>query len=214
MSTPLILFAASGLAREALEAVRASGEYDVIGIVDDNPRLSGELVSGIKVLGGVDVVQDYPDAAVLPCAGKGTVRESLAERLDLDEARYATVVHPSVTVPPTCAVGIGSILLAGCVLTTSVTLGRHVVVMPNVTLTHDDAVEDYATLCAGVTLGGGVHIGARAYVGMNATVRERVTVGNDAVIGMGAAVLHDVPSAQTWIGVPARPLVEHPLGGP
>ena len=204
MSQPLILVASSGLARETLEAVRGAGGYEAIGFVDDNPVLWGELVDGVKVLGNLDVVRDHPDAAVVLCVGKGGARESLATRLDLDEARYATVIHPSVFVPPSCTIGAGSILLAGCVLTTSVTVGRHAVAMPNVTLTHDDVVEDFATLCAGVTLGGSVHIGARAYIGMNASILERLTVGANAVVGMGSVVLGEIPGNETWAGVPAR----------
>lgn len=206
MTTPLVLVAASGLAREALAAVRAADAYEVIGFVDDDPALWGEVIDDVKVLGGLDAVRDLPDAAVLLCAGWGIARESLAWRLGFHDVRYATVVHPSAVVPPSCAVGAGSIVLAGCVLTTAVSLGRHVVAMPNVTLTHDDAVDDFATLCAGVSLGGLVHVGARAYVGMNASVRERRRVGLGAVIGMGAVVLSDIPDCETWGGVPAQRL--------
>jgi acyl-[acyl carrier protein]--UDP-N-acetylglucosamine O-acyltransferase len=78
--------------------------------------------------------------------------------------------------------------------------------MPNVTLTHDVVVEDFATLCAGVSLGGSVTVGSRAYVGMNASVRERLTVGADSVLGMGAALVSDLPAGETWVGVPAAGL--------
>jgi acetyltransferase-like isoleucine patch superfamily enzyme len=67
-------------------------------------------------------------------------------------------------------------------------------------------VEDFATLCAGVSLGGGVRVGAAAYLGMNAAVREGLTVGDGAVLGMGAALTRDLPPGQTWVGQPARPL--------
>lgn len=200
---PLILVAASGLAREVLPAVRGR---EVVGVVDDEPATWGELVGGVKVLGGLDVVADHPDAAVVICAGRGAAREALARRLRLDDSRYATVVYPGVEVPGSCRVGVGSVVLAGCVLTADVTVARHVVLMPHVTLTHDDVVADYATLCAGVTVGGGVTIGERAYLGMSSAIRERRRIGADATIGMGAVVLRDVPAGETWVGVPARGL--------
>jgi sugar O-acyltransferase (sialic acid O-acetyltransferase NeuD family) len=206
MTRPVIFVAASGLAREALEAVRAIGGYEPIGFVDDNAALWGELIDGVKVIGSPDVVRDHPDAAVLLCAGKGGTRESLAARLDCDDSRYATVIHPSVSIPRSCTVGLGTIVMAGCVLTASVTVGQHALLMPNVTLTHDDKVADFATLCAGVTLGGSAEVGERAYLGMNASVRERRRVGMDAVIGMGTVVLNNIPDGETWVGVPARRL--------
>ena len=158
----------------------------------------------MTVLGGSDMLEDYLDAQVVICAGKGSARQAIAARLGLPPERYATIVHPSVSLPKSCEVGVGTILLAGCVATTSVTLGRHVVVMPHVTLTHDDVIGDYATVCAGVCLGGAVSVGAGAYLGMACSVRENVRIGRGAVVGMGAAVLQDVPDDEVWVGVPAR----------
>lgn len=205
---PLILVGASGLAREVLAVVRSAGGSGVVGVVDDAPS-AGDL-DGVPVLGGLDALAGRPDTDVLVCVGRGAARAALVERLrglGVGARRYATVVHPAVTVPAGCAVGPGSILLAGVVLTTAVSVGAHVVLMPHVTLTHDDRVEDFATLAAGVSLGGGVVVGPRAYLGMNACVRERVRVGAGATLGMGAALLTDLPDGETWAGVPAEPLV-------
>lgn len=205
MSRRLVLVAAGGLGRETAEAARAAGD-DVIGFVDDDPERHGTLVEGVPVLGGLPAVQDHPGATLVLCPGQGAARAALVARLQamgVSDERYGTVVHPTVAVPASCPVAAGSVLLAGVVLTASVRVGRHVVVMPNVTLTHDDVVEDFATICAGVHLGGGVRIGRAAYVGMAASVRQGVRVGPGAVVGMGSAVLRDVPAGQTWWGVPA-----------
>ena len=203
----VVLVAASGLAREVLALVEQLPPLRVIGILDDEPGLQGTRVSGVPVVGLIADANRFPDATLLICAGRGQTRRAIARRLaegGIGTERFATVIDPLVRIPPGCRVGAGSILLAGSVLTANVTLGCHVVVMPNVTLTHDDVIGDYGTLCAGVSLGGSVTVGEAAYLGMNAAVRERVTVGAGAVVGMGACVLSDIPQHETWVGAPAR----------
>ncbi|WP_104091155.1 NeuD/PglB/VioB family sugar acetyltransferase [Arthrobacter sp. GMC3] len=208
----VMLVAASGLAREVLASLRSSGAHQVIGFLDDDPALAGTIIDGVRVLGGIPDVVDHPNARVLICAGKGAVREVIASRLGLlgvRSERYATVIDRTAIVSVGTTVGAGSVLLSNVVLTAGVRVGSHVVLMPNVTLTHDDELADFATLTAGVSLGGSVHVGKAAYLGMNSSVREGRTVGAGATVGMGAAVVTDVPDGQTWVGVPARPIVAH-----
>ncbi|HTZ45182.1 MAG TPA: NeuD/PglB/VioB family sugar acetyltransferase [Jatrophihabitans sp.] len=208
-NSALLLVSASGLAREAAVAAAAAG-FEVRGFLDDDTSQWGTSREGVPVLGGLDLVAEHPDAGVVICTGQGRVRAAIAGRLaadGLDAGRYATVIHPSVAVPESCTVGAGSILLANTVLTTAVTIGRHCVVMPQVTLTHDNVLADFVTIAAGVSLGGWTRVGERGYLGMNASVRERVSLAADVTIGMGAVVLTDAPPGSTLVGNPARPLV-------
>jgi len=204
----VVLVAASGLALEVLAVLRTEGVEDVL-VLDDDPHRWGETLGDAPVVGGLDEVRRYAAHRVLVCAGSGRARQAIVQRLlalGVDPARFPSLVHWSVEVPPDCTIGRGSVVLAGAVLTANVTVGEHVVVMPQVVLTHDDVVADYATLCAGVALGGRVQVGRAAYVGMNASVREGVHVGDGSTLGMGAALLEDLPAGETWVGVPARPV--------
>ena len=207
--TGLVIVGAGGFARETAQAVADTGEFELLGHLDDNADLHGTDVDGVPVLGGCDLVRELPGARVVICVGNPrdyAVRARLVRRLGLSEDRYATVVHPAAVVSATSRIGPGSVLLAHCVLTAAVRVGAHVAVMPHVVLTHDDVVEDYATLTSGVRLGGGVRLERGAYVGSGALVREGTTVGAWSQIGMGSAVLDDVPPGEVWVGSPARRL--------
>lgn len=209
----LILIGAGGLAREVAEAVAPGGRYRLVGIVDDDVSLRGTTVAGIPVLGGIDQIIWDRTSHIVMCVGRGPVRRQLVELLaahDVGPSRYATVIHPSVHVPPSCFVGVGSVLLTHVALTADVRVGRHVVAMPHVTLTHDDVVGDYATLCAGVSLAGAVTVGDGAYLGTNASVRQRVRIGTDSTLGMGSSLLENLPDGETWAGTPAERLHRSP----
>ena len=204
----LALVAASGLAREVLEVERAIGRYRRFLLVDDDPGLWETWIDGVPVVGPVEQAASLEDSDLLVCAGRGSTRRGLVRRLaalGVTPGRYTQCWHPELRLPPTCVIGAGSILLGQVVLTTGVRLSQHVVAMPHVTLTHDDVVHDYATLCAGVSLGGHVTVGEAAYLGMNSSVREHVRVGRGATLGMGATLLRDQHDGETWYGVPAAP---------
>jgi sugar O-acyltransferase (sialic acid O-acetyltransferase NeuD family) len=207
----LVVVGAGGFGRETVEAVRAMNDggasWQLMGYLDDNPLLQAKQIDGIPVLGGITEAKNLPDASFVVCTGRPdnyASRPVIVDRLGLPADRYATIVHPAATVSSSSRVGPGSVLLANVVLTAAVIIGSHVAVMPHVTITHDDIVEDFATIASGVCLGGHVRIGQGAYLGAGALVREGRAVGKRAMVGMGSVVLTDVPEEQVWIGVPAR----------
>lgn len=206
MSAGLLLVGASGLAREVL----AAGITGVTGILDDDSEMLDVDVDGVPVIGSIDHATAR-DEQLLVCVGASAARARIVERLrdaGIADERFATFVARSARIGGTSIVGAGSIVLDGSVVTAGATLGRHVVVMPNCTITHDDVLGDFTTLAAGAALGGSVRIGEGSYIGMNSSVRQGLHIGEKAIVGMGAVVLSDVPEGQTWAGVPARVLGE------
>ncbi|WP_125131191.1 NeuD/PglB/VioB family sugar acetyltransferase [Microbacterium sp. 10M-3C3] len=206
MTDGVLLVGASGLAREVI----AAGMTGIVGILDDAVELRDESMGGVPVLGPVASAASHTEQLLL-CIGPSAVRRRVAQRLGragVTADRYATFVARSARLGRTVEVGPGSIVLDGVVATADAVLGRHVVVMPNCTITHDDVIEDFATLTSGVSLAGGVSVGEAVYIGMNAAVRQGLRLGAGATVGMGAVVLGDVPPGETWAGNPARRLGE------
>lgn len=210
---PLLIVGAGGFARETARAVadinRVAPRWDLLGHLDDDPATHGTKVGGLPVLGPVDSLADHPHARVVVCTGSPRAwwsRHQIVVRLGLEPSRYATIVHPTVSLADDTVVGIGSVLLAAVVATSNVRVGDHVAAMPGVVLTHDDDIGDHVTLGSGVHLGGGATLAHGAYVGAGALVREGLTIGAWSLVGMGSVVLHDVPTAEIWVGSPARHL--------
>jgi sugar O-acyltransferase (sialic acid O-acetyltransferase NeuD family) len=204
----LLIIGAGGFARETAELVRSCGsQWDLLGFLDDDLALRGEVRCGVPVLGDTTLVSAHPHARVVVCLGSPAdyfSRRRVVERLELPAERFATLVHPSATVAASAQVGPGSVVHAGCVLTADIAIGAHVAVMPHVVLTHDDVVDDYVSFGAGVLVAGGVRIDSGAYVGAGARIRENLVIGSWSMIGMGAVVTRNVPSGEVWAGVPAR----------
>jgi sugar O-acyltransferase (sialic acid O-acetyltransferase NeuD family) len=207
----LVIVGSGGFGRETAEAVRAlnaaGARWRLAGYLDDDSARHGTVIDGVPVLGSTRELSNMPDASVVVCTGRpsnNVSRPRIVETLGLPPERYATIIHPSVVLSSTSQVGPGSILLAQTALTAAVTVGSHVAIMPHVTLTHDDVIDDFATLASGVCLAGGVHVGRCAYVGAGALVREHRSIGSGALVGMGAVVTRDVPPHEVWAGVPAR----------
>jgi sugar O-acyltransferase (sialic acid O-acetyltransferase NeuD family) len=209
----LVLIGAGGFARETAQAVHAlnrnGAAWRLLGYLDDDPVRHGHAIDGTVVLGGRDLIERLPDASFVVCTGQPrnyVSRLKIVGDLCLPPERYATIVHPSVAVSPSSSVGPGSVLLAHVTLTAAVTVGAHVAIMPHVTLTHDDVIDDFATIASGVCLGGGVRVRRGAYLGAGALIGENRTIGAFSLVGMGAVVTHDVPAREVWAGVPARRL--------
>ena len=210
---PVLIVGAGGFGRETLSllaALEASGTFVATGFADDSPDLQGRSVAGLPVLGPVDIARELHELGVVVTVGnprRYDTKRMIVERLGISPSRYVTLIHPTASIGTQVRVGHGTVILAGCVVTQGVTIGRHVAMMPNVVLTHDDDIGDFAILGAGARLGGSVTVGQGVYIGSGASVRESSVVGSGAMIGMGAAVVGDVPSGETWAGVPARPLL-------
>jgi sugar O-acyltransferase (sialic acid O-acetyltransferase NeuD family) len=207
----LVIIGSGGFGREAAQAVHALNEcraqWRLLGYLDDDPAKHGRHVDGIPVLGGSEEIRRLPGASVVVCTGSPrdyASRARVVGGLGLPRERYATIVHPAAAVSASSSIGPGCVLLAHVVLTAAVQVGSHVAIMPHVSLTHDDVIEDFVTLASGVRLGGGVRIRRGAYLGAGALVREGSCVGAYALVGMGAVVTCDVPAREVWVGAPAR----------
>lgn len=117
---------------------------------------------------------------------------------------FACLLHPSVVLCGSVALGHGVQVLAGALVQNGARLGENALLNTGARVDHDCVIGAHAHLAPGVTLSGNVTVGDGAHIGTGATVIQGVRIGAGAVVGAGALVLRDVPAGATVFGSPAR----------
>ncbi len=209
----IVVIGAGGHAKVVLEAIRAAGGSDVVGLIDPAP--SAASVLGTPVLGGDEMIpvlrREGVEQAVV-ALGSNRLRQRIGEELRAMAYALPSVVHPSALVSPSARIGAGVVVMARAVIGTETGIGDFAIVNTGAVLDHDNLLGVAAHVAPGCALAGVVHVGERSLVGVGSAVRPGIRIGTDVTIGAGSAVVADVPDGARVGGAPARPL--RPAGAP
>lgn len=71
-------------------------------------------------------------------------------------------------------------------------------------IAHNVIIGRACIIVAHAEISGSVKVGARTWIGPHVSTKDNIEIGANSLIGVGAAVVNDVPSNEVWAGVPAR----------
>ena len=209
----LVVFGAGSGSREvarlAQQINRAAPTWDLLGFVDADPtRVGGEL-DGLPVLpvAGLDALVSDAGAPTYGCTG--VMDPEVKQRIWRDEMQPARIepaslVHPSVELPHDFDAGPGLVLYAGVNVSFDVRLGAFVNVLFGALLGHELRAGDFCTLLPGATLNGGCVLEERCLIGAKATLLPGVRIGAGSVVGVGSAIVEDVPPDTSIVSLPRQ----------
>lgn len=208
--TDIAIVGAGGLGKETAVFIdqinKHTKTWNLMGFFDDGIK-PGNTVLSIPVLGGIGELNEYKKSLNLVIAiGDPEVKSQLVNRITNPAIRFPVLIHPTTVMGQEIAVGEGSMITAGCVLTANIQIGRHVLINLNSTVGHDVTLGDYASVMPGAHISGAVKVGERVFIGTGVSVLQHVSIYNGSIIGAGAVVTKSIHAPETVVGIPARPL--------
>jgi len=204
----VVIWGASGHAMVVADILRLSGQYEIVGFLDDiHIDRHGTPFCGAIVLGGqeeLDRLLEKGIKNIILAFGDCKARLRLSRLAKQKGFNLVTATHPRAIVANDAAVGPGSVIAAAAVISPAVIVGENVIINTAATVDHESIVADGAHICPGVHLGGCVSVGRAGWVGIGTTVNDHVSIGAGSFIGAGSVVVDDIPENVIAYGVPAK----------
>jgi sugar O-acyltransferase (sialic acid O-acetyltransferase NeuD family) len=192
------IIGAGGFANEVFWSLPSSERIDLKFFVSDN--YWDGLNKSILPLSQFDP-EEYE---VIVAVGDPKARFDIIQSLP-KETKYFTHIHHSVQIlDPNIEIGEGSIICAGCILTTNIKIGKHAHLNLHTTIGHDCEIGNYFTTAPGVKISGNCKIHDMVYIGTNASIKQKISIHSLSIIGMNAAVVKHIDEPGTYVGIPAK----------
>ena len=205
----ILLIGSSYHASVVLDAIRASGAYEIAGCLDDT-QTPGAIRKGYPILGGIGdaarvLAEDAVDGVAIAVGDNWSRRKIFLTLMNHKlNVNFPVVRHPSAIVASGAEIGQGTVIFAGSHVGPGSRIGEFCIINTASSVDHDCILSDFSSIAPGVSMGGLVKIGECSAVGVGASISDRISIGNHAVVGTGSAVVRDIPDLVVAYGNPAR----------
>lgn len=207
---PLVIIGSGGHACCMLDVAQLAG-FSTIGFID-RTRGEGELVQGLPILGGDELLLDETfirEHRIAVGIGNPAVRRRYGELLLKQQADCPAIVNPSSFVSPHATLGSGVLLMGMNAVNHGARLDDFTALDWQVTIGHGARLGRAVFAGPGSRVAGDVSCGDEVYLGLGCQVIEKVKIGRGTLIGAGSTVTRDIPEQVVAVGSPAKVIREH-----
>ena len=141
---------------------------------------------------------------VLIAIGDPRARYEISNRLPKNTKYFTHINKQANILDKNIEIGEGSVICAGCILTTNIKIGKHAHLNLQTTIGHDTTIGNFFTTAPGAKISGNCVIHDLVYIGTNASVREKITIHSLTTIGLNAGVVKDITEPGVYGGTPCK----------
>jgi sugar O-acyltransferase (sialic acid O-acetyltransferase NeuD family) len=205
----IVLIGGGNQAHYTIDIIEKENKYNIIGIIDSIHEIGSERF-GYKILGRQEdlknLITQYNIYGGVISIGDNWSRYYVHQQIikTIPDFIFVNAIHPSVIIGSTAHIGIGVVVMAGCIINPKAKLGNFTFLATGAQVEHDNIIHDYASISAGSITGGFVTLGKFSAITLGVTVFDRVEIGENTVIGAGSLVTKSLPDNVLAYGNPAR----------
>jgi sugar O-acyltransferase (sialic acid O-acetyltransferase NeuD family) len=176
----LILLGAGGHCLSCIDVIRATGKFNIVGILGVASEV-GSKVSSIGVVGTDADIKKYVKRGccflvTVGHMGNGALRAKLYHAVEKLGGIFATVISPYAHVSQDVVIGKGTIVMHGVFINAGAQISAQVILNTSCVIEH------------GAKVGENVHISTGAIINGDVTVEEGVFFGSNAVSKQGSTI--------------------------
>ncbi len=192
--------------RLALNINRLQNQWDEIILLDDDSVKQGQSILGVKIAGGFSMLAEAERSSseVANLVARTTKkRQSALNKIQTFNIPFASLIDPDVDIT---GVDLGKdiIVYRGVIFCANAVVGEGSVIFAGAIIGHGCYIGRCCIIAPGAVINARVELGDGVYVGTNASILPDLKIGSWATIGANSAVVQDVPSEATVMGVPAQ----------
>lgn len=204
----VVIYGAGLGAKQSLEIVGQCRDVEVVGLIDDNPKIKNKVIHGHKVLGGGSYLKEAflrGEFSGVILSFHSEVRKKIFQKIkrEIPGIKIKTLIDPRAVISADLELGEGVFIEAGAVIGPGVKIGDAVIVDLGAVVCHDCFIGSYSHLSPGCSISGIVSLKENVLVGVGSSINSTVTVGKDVIITPGSAIMNDIPDGVIVSGIPA-----------
>jgi sugar O-acyltransferase (sialic acid O-acetyltransferase NeuD family) len=198
----LLIIGSGGHARTIIDAALRSGR-SVLGLLDIDYNNQHEVILGVRVLGGIELLDDFDQkkVSIIIAIGNNSKRKWWFSKLKDKGFNFATIIHPTATLSSHVSVGKGVFINSGAIVNAESIINDGVIINTGVIVEHEVEIKQYAHLAPGVSVGGRSTIGDCSFIGIGTSVADCIKIGKYVVIGAGSTIVKDVKDRLKIVGI-------------
>ena len=148
----LLIIGAGGHAKVVADAVLSKNEYEIIGFADDHIKLGTPVFGNYAIVSTLENISALSFDEFIVAIGNNEIRKNIFNSLFINY-EPAVIVHQNAIVSKYSKIGLGTVVLAGAVISYGVEIGNNCIVNAASLIDHESIIESNCHIAQGAIIG-------------------------------------------------------------